>query len=120
MCSSSYDDHSILAGQGTIGLEIIDQVPDVDAVIIPVGGGGLIAGASLALKTLKPDVIIVVCNRQSVGSFMNDDVFSTKIKGVESENCPSFSAALRAGRPVKVETLPTLADGTQSHRDRDL
>eukprot|EP00118_Oscarella_pearsei_P008928 m.48563 g.48563 ORF g.48563 m.48563 type:complete len:484 (+) comp33888_c0_seq4:188-1639(+) len=87
---NGYDDPTILAGQGTMGLEIIEQVPDADAVIIPVGGGGLLAGVSLALKTLKPDITVI---------------------GVESDHCPSFSAALKAGRPVKVETWPTLADG---------
>lgn len=56
----SYDHPHILAGQGTMGLEIIEQVPDVDAVVIPVGGGGLIAGAALAIKNLKPSVKIIV------------------------------------------------------------
>lgn len=59
-CCYSYDHPHILAGQGTMGLEIIEQVPDVDAVVIPVGGGGLIAGAALALKNLKPSVQIIV------------------------------------------------------------
>lgn len=56
----SYDHPNILAGQGTIGLEIIDQVPEVDACIIPIGGGGLIAGAAVALKNLKPSIKIIV------------------------------------------------------------
>lgn len=63
MCCYSYDHPHILAGQGTMGLEIIEQVPDVDAVVIPVGGGGLIAGAALALKNLKPSVQIIVSIR---------------------------------------------------------
>jgi threonine dehydratase len=50
-----YDDPAIIAGQGTVGLEIVAQVPDLDAVIVPVGGGGLLAGVSLAVKTLRPD-----------------------------------------------------------------
>ncbi len=58
--SISYDHPNILAGQGTLGLEIIEQVPDVDAVIIPVGGGGMLAGCAVALKTMKPDVKIIV------------------------------------------------------------
>jgi len=87
---NGFDAPAIIAGQGTLGLEIVAQVPDVDAVIVPVGGAGLIAGVALALKTLKPDV---------------------KVIGVEPERAASFTAALSAGRPVKVEVRPTLADG---------
>jgi threonine dehydratase len=85
-----YDDSAIVAGQGTMGLEIVEQVPDVDALIIPVGGAGLLAGVSLAVKTLRPD---------------------TKIVAVEAENVASFSAALEAGKPTKITMRPTLADG---------
>ena len=85
-----YDDPAIIAGQGTMGLEIVEQVPDVDAVIIPVGGAGLLAGVSLAVKTLRSD---------------------TKIVAVEAENVASFSAALEAGKPTKITMRPTLADG---------
>lgn len=85
-----YDDPAIIAGQGTMGLEIVEQVPDLDAVIIPVGGAGLLAGVSLALKTLRPEV---------------------KIVAVEAENVASFSAALEAGKPTKIAMHPTLADG---------
>lgn len=55
-----YDHPHILAGQGTIGLEILSQVPDIDACIVPVGGGGLIAGIAVAIKTLNPNVKIIV------------------------------------------------------------
>ena len=85
-----YDDSAIVAGQGTMGLEIVEQVPDLNAVIIPVGGAGLLAGVSLAVKTLRPDA---------------------KIVAVEAENVASFSAALEAGKPVKIALHPTLADG---------
>jgi threonine dehydratase len=85
-----YDDPAIIAGQGTMGLEIVEQVPDVEAVIIPVGGAGLLAGVSLAVKTLRPE---------------------TKIVAVEAENVASFSAALEAGKPTKITMRPTLADG---------
>ena len=85
-----YDDPAIIAGQGTMGLEIMEQVPDVDAVIVPVGGGGLLAGVSLAVKTLRPQ---------------------TKIIAVEAENVASFSAALQAVRPTPIKMHPTLADG---------
>jgi threonine dehydratase len=85
-----YDDPAIIAGQGTLGLEILDQVKDVDAVIVPVGGAGLIAGVSLAIKTLRP---------------------KTRVIAVEAENVASFSAALNFGKPTKIELSPTLADG---------
>jgi threonine dehydratase len=85
-----YDDPAIIAGQGTTGLEIVEQVPDLDAVVVPVGGAGLIAGVSLAVKTLQPKV---------------------KIVAVEAENVASFSAALEAGKPTKIALRPTLADG---------
>jgi threonine dehydratase len=87
---NGYDDPAIIAGQGTIALEVVEQVPDLEAVIVPVGGAGLLAGVSLALKTLRPNV---------------------KIVAVEAENVASFSAALKAGRPTKITVRPTLADG---------
>jgi threonine dehydratase len=85
-----FDDADIIAGQGTLGLEILEQVPDVDAIICPVGGGGLLAGLCVAVKALRPRV---------------------KIIAVESVSTGNLSAAMRAGRPVKVPRRPTLADG---------
>jgi threonine dehydratase len=85
-----FDDDDIIAGAGTIGLEILDDVPDVDAVIIPVGGGGLIAGAGVAIKSLKPSVRVI---------------------GVETANAPTLRASLDAGKIVKIPSKPTLADG---------
>ena len=85
-----YDDPAIIAGQGTMGLEILEQVPDVDAIIVPVGGGGLLAGVALAVKTLRPQ---------------------TKVIAVEASHVASFSAAIQAGKPVRIEMQPTLADG---------
>jgi threonine dehydratase len=85
-----YDDPAIIAGQGTMGLEIVEQTPNLDAVIVPVGGAGLIAGVSLAIKTLRPQ---------------------TKLIAVEAENVASFSAALEAGKPTRIALQPTLADG---------
>src|SRR5437588_2122136 len=85
-----YDDPAIIAGQGTMGIEIIDQVKDIDAVIVPVGGSGLIAGFSLAVKTLRPQ---------------------TKVIAVDAETVASFSAALKASKPTKIALHPTLADG---------
>ena len=85
-----YDDPAIIAGQGTMGIEIVEQVPDLDALIVPVGGAGLIAGVSLAVKALRPNARIVA---------------------VEAENVASFSAALEAGKPTQITMHPTLADG---------
>ena len=85
-----YDDPNIIAGQGTMALEVIQQVPNVDAIIVPVGGAGLIAGVSLAMKSLSP---------------------KTRIVAVEAENVASFSAAMAAGKPTKIALHPTLADG---------
>ena len=85
-----YDDPAIIAGQGTMGVEIVEQVPDLDAMIVPVGGAGLIAGVSLAVKALRPNA---------------------KIVAVEAENVASFSAALEAGKPTQTTMHPTLADG---------
>ncbi|MFN2507821.1 MAG: threonine ammonia-lyase [Chthoniobacterales bacterium] len=85
-----YDDPAIIAGQGTMGAEIVEQVPDLDAVIVPVGGGGLIAGVALAVKTLRPQAMIVA---------------------VEADHVSSFSAALREGKPARIHMQPTLADG---------
>jgi threonine dehydratase len=87
---NGFDDPPIIAGQGTLALEVLGQVPDLEAIIVPIGGGGLIAGIAVALKHLKPAVRII---------------------GVEPERAPSFSRALAAGQPVDTTLLPTLADG---------
>ncbi len=87
---SAYDDPHIIAGQGTLGLEILEDVPDVDAVVVPVGGGGLIAGIGLVIKALRPSVRII---------------------GVEPAHAASMTESLRVGKPTKVATHPTLADG---------
>ena len=87
---NGFDDPAIIAGQGTLGLELAAQVPDLDAVIVPIGGAGLIAGICVALKHLKPKV---------------------RILGVEPERAASFTAALEAGKPVSIQMKPTLADG---------
>jgi len=85
-----YDDAAIIAGQGTIGLEILEQVPDIDAVVASIGGGGMIAGIALAVKSLRPQIQVI---------------------GIEPEHAACYSAALAAGKPVDVEVKPTLADG---------
>lgn len=73
-----------------MGLEIVEQVPDVDAVIVPVGGAGLIAGVALAIKTLRPECLVI---------------------GVEPTHVASLTAALEADEPVRIDPGPTIADG---------
>jgi threonine dehydratase len=85
-----FNDEAIIAGQGTLGLEILVQIPDVEAIVVPVGGGGLIAGVALAVKSQRPDVMIV---------------------GVEALHTPNFAPSLAAGHPVAYAPRPTLADG---------
>ena len=87
---NGYDDPAIIAGQGTLGLEIAAQVPDLDAVIVPIGGAGWLPALALALNHSSRQVQII---------------------GVEPERAASFTAALAAGKPVTVEIQPTLADG---------
>lgn len=87
---NGYDDPEIIAGAGTMGIEILEQVPDIDVVLVPVGGAGLIAGVSLVIKTLRPSISVI---------------------GVEPENVASYAAAVKAGRPVHTFRAGTLADG---------
>lgn len=85
-----YDDEEVIAGQGTTGTEILDDLPDTDLIIVPVGGGGLIAGIATAAKAIKPGIRII---------------------GVQAAACPSAPEALAAGSPVRVTAQPTIADG---------
>jgi len=85
-----FDGADVIAGQGTVGLEIIEQVESPDAIIVPIGGAGLIAGLGLAVKTMRPN---------------------TEIIGVEPERAASYSAALMQGEPVLTAIGPTLGDG---------
>ena len=85
-----FNDDEVIAGQGTIGLEILDQLADVDAVICPIGGGGLISGVAYAIKTLNPGV---------------------QVYGVQAENAPSMARSVEAGEAVTLETVQTFADG---------
>jgi threonine dehydratase len=87
---SPYNDPEVIAGQGTIGLEILEDAPAVDAVVVPVGGGGLLAGVAIAIKALDPRV---------------------KVYGAEPANSPTMTAALAAGHIVEIEEEPTIADG---------
>jgi threonine dehydratase len=87
---NGYDDPEIIAGAGTMGIEIMDQVKDVDVILVPIGGAGLIAGVSLAAKTIKPTVRVI---------------------GVEPANVASYAAAIAAGKPVNGFKEATIADG---------
>ena len=84
-----FDDPAIIAGQGTIGLEIIEDTPDAEQVVVPLSGGGLAAGVAAAVKALRP---------------------ATRVIGVSMERGAAMHASLQAGRPVLVEEVATLAD----------
>lgn len=85
-----FDDENVIAGQGTIGLELLEQLPDVDAVIVPVGGGGLISGVAYAIKMLNPNV---------------------KVYGVQAGGAPSMQQSLAHGQIEMLEGVSTIADG---------
>ena len=85
-----FNDEEVIAGQGTIGLEILDQLPDVDAVVCSIGGGGLISGVACAIKSLNPKV---------------------KVYGVQAENAPSMKRSLEAGEAITLDSVRTFADG---------
>ena len=85
-----FDDDEVIAGQGTIGLEILEQMRDVDAVIVPIGGSGLISGVAYAIKQLQPSV---------------------KVYGVQASNAPSMFESHRQGHQITLDTVHTFADG---------
>jgi threonine dehydratase len=91
-------DEGVMAGNGTIGLEIIDDLPDPDAVVIPCGGGGLTVGIASAIRALKPD---------------------TRIYTAEPSTGAALAAALSAGEPIDVEYQPSFVDGSGSRRILD-
>ncbi len=85
-----FNDELVIAGQGTIGLEILDQIPDVDAIIVPIGGGGLISGVAYAVKSLNPNV---------------------KVYGVQAKNAPSMAKSRQMDEIVTLDSVATFADG---------
>ena len=91
----AFDDAAVMAGQGTIGLELLEQVPDLDAVVVPIGGGGLIGGIACAIKELRPEI---------------------KVIGVQTARLPSMAAAVAHHGPVKLEPATTIADGIAVRR----
>ncbi|MBP5273257.1 MAG: threonine ammonia-lyase [Clostridia bacterium] len=94
-----FNDEDVIAGQGTIGLEILEQVPDVDAVIVPVGGGGLISGVAFAIKQLNPAV---------------------KVYGVQAAGAPSMVKSVKEGKIKKLASVSTIADGIAVKEPGDL
>ena len=94
-----FDDQAIMAGQGTIALEILTDLPDADVIVAPVGGGGLLSGVALAAKSINPGI---------------------KIVGVQAEVCPSATAALKSGAPIPVPAGASLADGINVKKMGDL
>src|SRR6476469_3198117 len=85
-----FDHFDIVAGQGTVGLEILEQAPDVETVLVPTGGGGLLAGVAIAVKALRPGV---------------------KVIGVQAEGAAAYPGSLEKGNPVALESMKTMADG---------
>lgn len=85
-----FDDENVIAGQGTIGLELLEQLPEMDAVIVPVGGGGLISGVAYAIKSLNPDI---------------------KVYGVQASGAPSMFNSLHDHKIERLESVSTIADG---------
>ena len=87
-----FNDENVIAGQGTIGLELLDQLPDVEAIVVPVGGGGLLSGIAFAVKSLNPDV---------------------KVYGVQAEGAPSMYRSLHEHKYQTLSAVSTFADGIQ-------
>ncbi len=94
-----FDDPKVIAGQGTIGLEVLDQLPDVQAVVVPIGGGGLASGVAFAVKTLRPDV---------------------KVYGVQAAGAPSMERSLHQHQICHLDSVSTIADGIAVKQPGDL
>jgi threonine dehydratase len=94
-----FDDAVVMAGQGTIGLELLEQVPQLEAVVVPIGGGGLIGGIACAIKESRPEIRVI---------------------GVQTSRLPSMVAARLVGHPVTVEPATTIADGIAVRRAGDV
>jgi len=95
----SFDDLRVIAGQGTIGLEMLADMPDLDVIVVPVGGGGLISGVAIAVRNIKPSV---------------------EIYGVQASGAPSMARSLKDGEIVELPRVDTIADGIAMKRPSDL
>ncbi len=94
-----FNDEEVIAGQGTIGLELIEQLPDLDAVLVPIGGGGLISGIAYTIKTLNPHV---------------------KVYGVQAKGAPSMKNAVESGKVEALASVSTIADGIAVKQPGDI
>jgi threonine dehydratase len=94
-----FDDAVVMAGQGTIGLELLEQIPQLEAVVVPIGGGGLIGGVACAIKESRPEIRVI---------------------GVQASRLPSMLVARTAGHPVTIEPATTIADGIAVRRAGDV
>ncbi len=94
-----FNDESVIAGQGTIGLELFDQIPDLDAVVVPIGGGGLIAGVAFTMKNLNPNI---------------------KVYGVQAAGAPSMYNSVKDGTIERLDSVSTIADGIAVKEPGDL
>lgn len=94
-----FDDEDVIAGQGTIGLEILNQLENIDAVVVPIGGGGLISGVAFAVKSLKPQI---------------------KVYGVQAANAPSMFESLKKKEQITLDSVSTFADGIAVKHPGDL
>ncbi len=94
-----FNDESVIAGQGTIGLELFDQIPDLDAVVVPIGGGGLISGVAFTMKNLNPNI---------------------KVYGVQAAGAPSMYNSVKDGAIERLESVSTIADGIAVKEPGDL
>ncbi len=94
-----FDDVAVIAGQGTLGLELVEQIEDLALVVVPVGGGGLASGVAIAVKSLRPGVRVI---------------------GVQAASCACYPRSLEAGRPIAIDALATLADGIAIKRPGEI
>lgn len=95
----AYDDYYVISGQATLGVEVVEDLPDVDVVVVPVGGGGLISGVAYAVKKARP---------------------SAKVIGVQASGAPAVYLSLKEGRPVVIERVDTIADGIAVKKPGDI
>jgi threonine dehydratase len=95
----AFDDELVIAGQGTIGVEIVESHPETTVVVVPIGGGGIISGIAIAIKTLLPDA---------------------RVYGVQAANVAPVNRSLKEGKPVEIEFHPTIADGIAVKRPGEI